>query len=104
MKTWIYRFGMFGVVIGLALAAVAFSTYPTFARDEVKAPPPLTETQRLQVQNMLQRIQIAQLQVQAAQREFETTRADAQKLFTSLAVDGYELDLQTYQYVKKEKK
>lgn len=88
----------------IVLAALVFAAYVVHATQaELSKPPAITETQKLQIQNVLQRIQIAQLQSQAAQAEFERARADAEALFKSLSVPGYDLNLQTYQYQKKAK-
>jgi hypothetical protein len=63
--------------------------------------PKLSDTQRLQLQVVAQRIEIAQLKAQAAQVEFERARVDFGALVKSLQVDGYDLDLQRLEYVKK---
>lgn len=74
---------------------------PLLAQDK-PAPPPkppaLTEVQKLTLQTLLQRIEIAQLRAQAAQRDFEQARDEAQKLLSVLQVPGYTLDLQTGVY------
>lgn len=65
------------------------------------APPALTEIQKLQLQNIAQRIEIAQLRYQAAQREFDGAREDLTKLMATLKVEGYTLDLATLTYQKE---
>lgn len=60
--------------------------------------PSLTELQRLQVLTLVQRMQLAELRAQAAQREWDQARADLLALAGRLAVDGYELDLATQTY------
>jgi hypothetical protein len=65
-----------------------------------KAAPTLSEIQKLQIQNVAQRIELAQLRAQAAQREFEAARGDLSKLITTLKVEGYTLDLETLSYRK----
>jgi hypothetical protein len=64
--------------------------------------PTLTTEQKLQIQNVAQKMQIAQLQSQAAQRDFDAARVELQTLLKSLEKDGYTLDLQTLTYTKKE--
>lgn len=56
--------------------------------------PSLTDVQKLQVQNVLQRLENAQLRVQLVQTE-------AQTLLKTLTVPGYQLDLQTLTYSKQ---
>lgn len=63
--------------------------------------PTLSEVDRLKLQNVSQRIELAQLRFQAAQREFETARTDLAKLVEALKVDGYTLDLATLTYHKE---
>jgi hypothetical protein len=70
------------------------------------APPPkpdtptLTEVQRLQIQTLAQKLEIAQLKAQAAQRDFDSARDELSKLVVALKVEGYTLDLQTLSYTK----
>lgn len=64
------------------------------------AAPALTAVQKLQVENALKDVQIAQLQLQAAERQVEDTRTAATALLKGLDVKGYRLDLQTLTYVK----
>jgi hypothetical protein len=68
---------------------------------QLPAPQPeLKELERLKLQNLAQRIELAQLRAQAAQREFDAAREELSKLVLSLKIDGYSLDLQTLTYVK----
>lgn len=60
--------------------------------------PVLTNTQKLQVQNMLQQIQIAQLHQQIAAEELQRAQLVAQNLLQTLLVKGYALNLQTLEY------
>ncbi len=62
--------------------------------------PALTELQKSQLQNAVQRIQIAQLQVQVAQAELQKAATEGQAMFAAVRVDGYELDLQAMTYHK----
>lgn len=65
--------------------------------------PALTAEQKLQFQVVAQRLEIAQLKAQAAQRDFDAARADLQTLIKTLEKDGYTLDLATLTYVEKKK-
>ena len=62
--------------------------------------PELTEVQKLKIQNLTQRIEIAQLRAQAAQREFEAARNEITQLIQTLQVEGYTLSLETLSYTK----
>lgn len=73
----------------------------TISPATAQAPPALSEVQRLKLQNVAQRIQIAQLQAQAAQRAFEEAREELTALVGSLKVEGWTLDLGTMGYVKE---
>lgn len=66
-----------------------------------KADPVLSETQRLQVQNLALRIENAQLRAQQIEREFTAAREELAKLVAALKVEGYTLDLQSMTYVKE---
>jgi hypothetical protein len=78
----------------LLLAALLFAQAPP------KDAPVLSEVNRLKVQNLAQRIELAQLHAQAAQREFDQARDELTKLVMGLKVEGYTLDLQSMTYVK----
>jgi hypothetical protein len=80
------------IVLALCLATVAAS-----AQDA----PALTDVQKLQVQNLLQSIEIAQLKAIAAQRDFDVAKETLLKLAASLQRDGYDLDLQALRYTPK---
>lgn len=87
----------FAVLVGIVIVGAAQApTVPIAPK-----PPELTEVQRLQLQVQMQRIEIAQLRAQAAQRDFDEARNELQKLATSLQVAGYDLDLQRLVYVKQ---
>ena len=66
-----------------------------------KGVPTLDEVNKLKIQNVLLRIELAQRQAQQAQTDFEKARADAQTLIQGLQVPDYELDLQTFTYRPK---
>jgi hypothetical protein len=63
--------------------------------------PALTELHKLTLQNLAQRIELAQLRAQVAQVEFDKARTEIAALVQSLQVPGYELDLQAMTYTKK---
>ena len=63
--------------------------------------PVLGDLQKLQIQVLVQKIEIAQLRAQAAQEAFERAREEITKLVQSLQVPGYDLSLERLEYVKK---
>jgi hypothetical protein len=63
--------------------------------------PVLTDVQKLQLKDPLQRIEIAQLRMEQARRDFEQARTELLALVQGLQVAGFDLDLQTLLYVKK---
>jgi len=84
------------LVCALAIiVTLALTQSRPFAQDT--PPPPLTETQKLKLANALQRVQIAQYELKSATGE-------AQTLIKSLSVPGYDISLQTFEYVKQVKK
>lgn len=62
--------------------------------------PTLTEVQKLQIQVLSQRLEIAQLRAQAAQRDFDAARLEITKLLQTLEVEGYTFDIATLSYTK----
>ena len=70
--------------------------------------PALTDVEKLQLQVISQKLEIAQLKAQAAQRDFDAAREEFSKLLASLQKEGFTLDLQKLEYVltpvKKEPK
>ena len=97
---------MFRRVITLLLLMVGVSIASALLVQRTHAsesqPPVLEQAQKLQIQNLAQKMQIAQLQAQAAQRDFDASRQELQSLLKSLEKDGYTLDLQSMAYVKKD--
>ena len=65
--------------------------------------PRVTELQRLQLQEQLHLMEIAQLKAQAAQRDFDLARAALTKLVQAMQVEGYTFDLQTQTYQRTAK-
>lgn len=84
----------------LLCVALLVLTAPVLAQDAQA--PTLTEVQRLKVQTLAQRMEIAQLRAQQAQRDFDDARAQLATLLQSLQVEGYVLDLSTLTYRKQE--
>jgi hypothetical protein len=84
--------------LAIALYIILFSV---FGNAQIAAPA-LSGTEKLQIQVIAQRIEIAQLRAQAAQAEFDRAREEFTKLIASLQKDGYTLDIQKMEYVKKE--
>jgi hypothetical protein len=88
----------------IAAGAVVIGTTLVLAVPEQGAPsrtggpPALSEMQRLQLTTVGQRIEIAVLKAQAAQRDFDAAVADRAALVRSLWVEGFELDLSTLSY------
>ena len=82
----------------IMLAAVGAQVKPP--ADEAKAPA-LTEVQKLQIQNLVQKMQLAQTQMQLVQVQFDSAQGDLTRLLTTLQVEGYDLDLQKLEYVKR---
>lgn len=60
--------------------------------------PALSDLQRLQMLTLVQRMQIAELKAQAAQRDWDQARAELIALGRRLEVPGYELDVMTQTY------
>lgn len=67
------------------------------------ATPVVTELQRLQVETLTQKIELAQLRAQAAQRDFDDARLKLTALLKTLEVEGYDLDVATLTYRPKPK-
>lgn len=77
------------------LILVALVTSSAFSAEA----PMLSDISRLQLKVTVQRIEIAQLRAQAAQAEFDRAREDLTRLLASVAKDGYDVDLQRFEYV-----
>ncbi len=65
------------------------------------APPTLSEIEKLKIDNLAKRLEIAQLKAQNAQADFDKARTEITALVQSLQKDGYDLDLQTFTYTPK---
>lgn len=86
------------VVIVVAMAMV-YTMAPSFASPET---PTLSTEQKQAIQILAQRIELAQLRAQAAEAEFKSATGELTALLRSLGKDGYDLNLQTLSYVKKD--
>lgn len=64
------------------------------------ADPVLTNEQKLQLQTVAQRLEIAQLKAQMAQKDFDAARTELQVLMKMLEKEGYTLDFEKLAYVK----
>ncbi len=84
------------ITVLLLCGSVTMASHTGRAAD----PPVLTETQKLQIQNLAQQLEIAQLRAAAAQQQFTNAKDELTRLLTSLKVEGYDLDLQTFTYTK----
>lgn len=97
------------VVVFVVCAVLAFAVTvlaqapvkPAPVTATAKADPTLSEVDKLRVQNVLLRIELAQRTMQQAQQDFEKARADAQALIQGLQVPGFDLDLQALAYKPK---
>jgi len=98
MKRIIYVFVLCALV---SYAVTVLAQAPAKPAAPVPATPALTEIQKLQIQNVMLRIELAQRQAQQAQADFDKARADAQTLIQGLQVPGWELDLQLFTYKPK---
>lgn len=63
-----------------------------------EAAPALTEAQRLQITNISQALELAQLRAQLAQRDFDQARERLRVLLLQLERPGYVFDVQTMTY------
>lgn len=84
---------------GIALVVAAVVLVLTWAAQAAtEERPTLNETQRLQIANIAQAMEIAQLKAQAAQRDFTQAQEQLRGLVQSLQREGFTLDLQTLTY------
>lgn len=83
------------VVLGGAIVAQAPPQPPS---DQ----PVLSEVNRLKLQVISQKIELAQLKAQAAQREFDDARTELSSVLKSLEVPGWTFDIQTLSYKRRD--
>jgi hypothetical protein len=76
---------------------VLLSSLVVLAQDSGTVPV-LTDVQKLRLQGLAQRMEIATLKAQLAQRDFDAARQEISTLVSSLRVKGYVLDLSTLTY------
>ena len=82
------------VVLVVAFAGTAWGQAPA-------APTPITDVHKLTIKNLAQQMTIAQLSMEKAQRDFTEAQEALTRLVQSLQVPGYDLNLQTFEYMKK---
>jgi multidrug efflux pump subunit AcrA (membrane-fusion protein) len=95
--------------LALVICGVAFSG--VLAAQDAQAPkelpkeataaaksPELTDVQKLQITNLIKDMQLAQLQIELAQRNYQASSEAAKSLVQSLQKECYELDIQTMTY------
>lgn len=85
----------------LLVFSLTYAAWQEKPAPQPQQPPALTEVQKLQIQNLTQRLEIAQLRMQAAQADFDKAREEIGVLVKSLHVAGWDLNLQTMTYQKK---
>lgn len=92
------------ILIGILLMGwmTAWSQQPT--SDTPPPSPVLSREQKLEIQNLIQKLEIAQLKAQAAQRDFEAAKEELSRITMSLRKEGWELNLETLEYRKAELK
>jgi hypothetical protein len=66
-----------------------------------KPPDPPSPQQRLEVQNDMKQLQLYQAQVQILNYQFDQTKAALQQKLKALERDGWDLNLESWQYVPK---
>lgn len=83
------------LIIVVSLGAVLFAQS---VEKPASSPPSLSEVQRLQIQTLSQKLELAQLRAQLAQRDFDDARNEITRLVATLQVKGYTLDPNTWTY------
>lgn len=78
-----------------ASIAVVGVSMPAHAQEGI---PAISETQRLQITNISQALELAQLRAQLAQRDFDQARERLRALLLQLERPGYVFDVQTMTY------
>ena len=104
MRLFVSKLVVVATTAAMMFVALSFIGTMVFAQDKppvvAVADPTLTEVQKLQLQNTIQKMQLAQAAIQLAQVEFERSRDSAQTLLKTLQVPGYELNIETMTYTK----
>lgn len=85
-----FVFGLFVASMGLFAISI-----PAHAQEGI---PAISETQRLQIANISQALELAQLRAQLAQRDFDQARERLRVLLLQLERPGYVFDVQTMTY------
>lgn len=87
----------------LACAVVATLGSSALGQRPSSEPPQLTEVQRLQLKNAVLTYELATVKAQQAATEMQRTRAELEKVLSSVQVPGWELN-ERLEYVKKSEK
>jgi hypothetical protein len=93
------------LVVGLGVKAIKSPPKPGVAQ-ALAAPgsaptaPALSTEHKLQFQVLMQRLEIARLKSDAAQAEFTAAQREAAALVEQTKIAGYDLDLQSFTYVR----
>lgn len=99
---------MKGLTVVFAMVVALFVSVAVRASQEPEASqasaPTLGEVEKLKVQNLAQRLELAQTQIRVAQLEYERTAQALTALLQSLQKPGYDLNLQTMEYTRKPEK
>jgi hypothetical protein len=103
--------------IGIAIAAAVLFCFVLLAAQRGPAPtrpvlplapastvpPPPPELIHEQIKNDMKSLQLIQTQVQLLNFQFDQTRASLQQKLKTLERDGYDLNIDTWQYLPKPK-
>lgn len=95
---------LYGLFLTFLVAGIAIAATRVSAPLQPPAPPAVTAEQKLQVQLTLEHLKLLQAQMQNLQGEFNTTKAALQVQLKGLERPGYDLNLETWQYVKSAEK
>src|SRR5262245_37602296 len=85
----------------VVLAGAVYAGRP-LGKDDV--PPPPSPLERAQVEKDVQRLQLIQTQVQLLNLQFQQTQGELQQKLKALERDGFDLNMDTWTYVRKPKK
>lgn len=92
------------LALAFIFAVLLAGSFTAVAQEEDVKPPELTEVQKLRIRVLTQRLEIAQLRSQMAQRDFDTAKTELTQLMQSLTVGDYTLDLETMTYTRNPEK
>jgi len=96
------------ISLGCAVAVYAAQRHPGIGKGipspiltATEVPPPPPELEHAQVQNDIQHLQLIQTQVQVLNYQFEQTKASLAQKLKALERDGFDLNVETWTYVRK---